>query len=260
MSAAVADNGIWHVSLTLNSRLWSDLISAALPVRVAGGEFDLVDNVRVAVKRLELRKRVRGLLEDTGGGEALASVTDRAATVWRERRDQVVEIVDEILKVEGNWLVEVSREGSSFTYGVQSIALDAHVRVAAEGTAKLLSNRVEFPFSLSKRVGASATLGDIRFDRGTRSVVGSLKDLVLDLGDHAVLEALGRLAVTALDKQVANVNPVKILAQDQLDGMFGGAGEALKMKMGVEAFTIDVDQSDVTLRVRFGFEQLQLEG
>ena len=62
MSAAVADNGIWHVSLTLNSHLWSDLVSAALPVRVAGGEFDLVDNVRVAVKRHELREKVKGLL------------------------------------------------------------------------------------------------------------------------------------------------------------------------------------------------------
>ena len=260
MSVASAENGTWNVSLTLNSQLWSDLVSAALPVRVVEGEFDLVDNVRVAVKRLELREKVRGLLEDRGGGAALATVKDRATSLWRERRDQVVQIVDEILKVEGNWLVEITREGSSFTYGTQAVALDAHVRVAAEGTAKLLRSRVELPFAVSKKLGASATLGDIRFDRGTRSVVGSLKDLVVDLGDNAVLEALGRLAATALDKQVANVNPVKILGQDQLDGMFGGAGEALKMKMGVEAFTIDVDERDVTLRVRFGFEQLQLEG
>ena len=54
------------------------------------------------------------------------------------------------------------------------------------------------------------------------------------------------------------MNPVPILRKDQLEEMVAPAGGPLKVKMGVEDVALDISEDEMTLKVRFGFQQLQL--
>ena len=45
-----------------------------------------------------------------------------------------------------------------------------------------------------------------------------------------------------------------------VEEMISPAGGPLNLKMGVDEVMIDVTEANLTLRVRFGFSQLQLEG
>ena len=51
------------------------------------------------------------------------------------------------------------------------------------------------------------------------------------------------------------------LPKAQIDEMLAPVSESpLKLKMDVEDMALDVDEEDITLKIRFGFTQLQLEG
>ena len=56
------------------------------------------------------------------------------------------------------------------------------------------------------------------------------------------------------------MNPVPILRKDQLEEMVSPAGGPLRLKMGVEDVALDISDEEMTLKVRFGFQQLQLTG
>ena len=56
------------------------------------------------------------------------------------------------------------------------------------------------------------------------------------------------------------MNPVPILKKNQIEEMVSPAGGPLKLKMGVEDVALDISEDELTLKVRFGFSQLQLTG
>lgn len=254
----MARNG-YHLSLSLSRELWSDLLHAALPVTLAEGEFDLVGQAREGLRQLGVRERVAGLLEDRRPPELIVRAGDRARRAWRSRKPAIYKRLADVLRVEGTFRVELDDVGSQFRYAEQAVGADAFVKAVVEGTIYFLRENVEIPFTLEKRVGASVTLGDIRFDRGQQAIIGSLQDLALHLGDGAVLELVGRLGEYLLEQQLPKVNPVPILKRGQVDEMVGGLGGSLRMKMAVETMDLAVSEEDLTLSVKFGFAHLQLE-
>lgn len=256
MPAKQADG--YHLKFTIGKALWNELFSVGLPFRIQDGQFDLVQNVRAGVKQLGVRERVRGLLEDRQVPQVLVRGKNLARGVWVSRREQVYKVVNELITVQGDWRVEVDREGSNFQYSRQRFGIEAHVKAVASGKVMLLRQNVEFPFVIEKRIGAQAALGDIHYDTEKRALVGELGGVSVDLGENFVLQLLSRGAEYLLSQQVPKVNPVPILKKDQLEEMIGPAGGPLKLKFVVEDVDLEIDEEELTLKVRFGFSQLQL--
>ncbi len=250
----------YHLKFSIGKALWNDLFRVGLPFKVADGQFDLVDNLRAGIKRLEVKEKVRGLLEDREVPQVLVRGKDLAKNVWSNRREQVYRIVNEVVHVQGDWRVEVDREGSDFKYAQQRFGVEAHVKAVATGKVYLLRENIEFPFVLEKRIGAEAALADIKYDSERKALVGVLQDVTVDLGDHFILQLLNRGAEYLLAQQTPKVNPVQILKKEQIEEMVGPAGGPLKLKMGVEDVALDIDEDELTLKIKFGFTTLQIEG
>lgn len=249
----------WHLTLGLSRELWNDLLKAALPVKITEGEFDATRLARQGLRQLQVRQRVAGLIEDRAPPEQVMVITRRARDEWRKRRAGVVRRVDDLVRITGTYRVELDDVGSTLRYGHQEVGADAYVRAVLEGTIVLLRQNVEIPFTIEKRVGASVTLGEIHFERGQAAIIGSLRDVGLHLGEGTVLELLNRLGEYLIEQQLPNTNPVPILRREQVDELVGGLGGTLRMKMGVEAMDLEVTEDDLTLCVKFGFANLQLE-
>lgn len=250
----------FHLKFTIGKALWNELFSAGLPFKVTDGTFDMLDGVRAGLKKLEVRQRVRGLLEDREVPEILQRGRVIARDAWGSRREQVYQVINDLVRVQGDFKVEVDREGSDFKYAKQRFGVEAHVKAVATGKVYLLRENVEFPFVIEKRIGAEAALGDIRYDRERNALVGQLQDVTVDLGENFVLQLLNRGAEYLIAQQTPKVNPVQILPKDKLEEMVAPAGGPLKLKFSVEDVQLDIDEDELTLKVRFGFSQLQLTG
>ncbi|MCB9689406.1 MAG: hypothetical protein H6738_11115 [Alphaproteobacteria bacterium] len=250
--------GAPHLSLSLSRELWRELLGAALPVKLAGDSFDVARDARRLVKQLGVRDRVAGLLEDRQPPAMLVRAKDRAKEVWVRRKPGVYRRINELVRIEGEWKVDLDHLGTDLRYSKQKVAADAYVRGVAEGTVYLLKENVEFPFRIERRIGASVALGDIRYDPGHRAIIGSVQDLGVYIGDNAVLQLLSRLAEWALDQQLPRVNPVPILPRERVEDLFGPIGGPLKMQLGVEDLELEITEDDLKLKVRFGFTRAQL--
>jgi hypothetical protein len=248
----------YHFKLALSHELWNELLRAALPVSLADGEFDLARNTRDAIRRLGVRDRVAGLLEDRNPPKVLVRAKDRAVQVWRNRRDSAYRRLSQLIRVEGTWRVELSDMGTEFTYGQQKVGADAYVSGIAEGRVLLLRENIEFPFTIEKRLGASVAVGDIHYDTSREAVIGSLQDLGIHLGEGAILQLLSRLGEFALEQQLPKANPVPILKRAQVEDLVKPIGGPLKADLGVEDLRLDIDGDDMQLKVRFGFSKAQL--
>lgn len=248
----------WHLDLSIRRDLWNHMLEAALPIRVASGRFDVVEAMRGAVGRLQVGQRVRGFLEESSPPEVVRRAQDRAVALWRNRKGQVNDLVDEVLKVEGDWWIQIEREGSSFKYAHRQVGLQAEVRVVVEGKARLVRSNVQFPFKIEKSAAAALRLDDIHYDSHSEQVVGMVGDVLVDIGENLVFELLGRASEYFLQRQIDQVNPLRILSRDQLEQLVAPAGGALKLNMGVEDLDLEVDDDNVSLKVRFGFTQKQL--
>ncbi|MEZ4235685.1 MAG: hypothetical protein R3F59_05885 [Myxococcota bacterium] len=247
-----------HLTLSLSRDLWNELLGAALPVRLAGDRFDITRNARQLVRSLGVRQRVAGLLEDRRPPAALVRAKDRAKALWVQRRPGLYRRLNHIVRIEGDWKVELDQIGTEITLSHQKFTADAYVRGVAEGTIYLLRENVELPFRIERRLGASVALGDIRYDPGHRAVIGSIQDLEVYVGDNAVLQLLSRAAEYALQQQMPRVNPIPLLRRAQVEDMVGPMGGSLNMQLGVEDLDLEITEADMTLKIRFGFTRAQL--
>ena len=136
----------YHFSFSLGRSLFSDLLGTALPISVKKGEFELADGIRSVMGQLQVREKVAGLLEDRGEESRLVKAKDRAMSLWDGRREQVLSFFEEMIRVEGEWELEVDRDGTDFHYGEQTIGAEATFKLSAKGTARLLKENVELPF------------------------------------------------------------------------------------------------------------------
>jgi hypothetical protein len=250
----------YHLSLSIGKALWDDLVGAALPLKVKDGTFELGKIVLSGVRQLGVRQRVRGLLEDRSPPAPLVRVKDRAAQFWADHRDEVSGVVNEMFRVEGDWSVEIDKEGTEFHYAPQKIGIDAHIKATITGTAYLIRDSVEIPFTIEKRIGASAHLGSIRYDKDKRAVVGDVEDPFIDLGDGMILQALSQAGAQLLAKQTERFAATPLIKKGQLEDMVSPAGGPLNLKMGIDDVRIEVSENELKLKVRFAFEQPQLTG
>ena len=163
-----------------------------------------------------------------------------------------------MIHVDADWQVHIDKDGTDFHYGDQKIGLDAHVKAIITGRAILLKQNLELPFRIEKRLGASCHLGDIRFDENTNSVVGTVQNPEVNLGQNAIFKLLNDAIGKLLNQQTEKFNQVPIIKKDQLEEIVSPAGGALKMGVGIEDVRIDVCDNDLSLKVKFGFKQKQL--
>ena len=248
----------FHMALSINKALWDDLVGAALPLQVADGAFDLGRNVYQGVKQLGIRQKVTGLLEDKAPSETVQRTRRKIGDLWKKHKPGIYQRLDEVLKVEGDWKVVIDQDGTNFHYAKQKIGVDAHVKAIASGKLILLQRNFEIPFTIEKRLGASCHLGDIRFDTGSNSVVGSVQNPSIHLGDHAILRMATELLDQVLAQQTAKFDEVPLIKKDQLNEMVLPAGGPLKMNMSVEDVGIEVNESNLQLKIKFGFSQKQI--
>lgn len=244
-----------HLSLSVSRDMWNEILRSALPFHIANGEFTLAGAAQQAVKQLQLRDRVAGLLEGPRS-ETLARVTGKAREVWHARRGQVFQSLNDLIRVEGTWTFDVDDLGTDLKYGSQKVAADAFVRGVAEGHIHFLRENVTIPFRVEKRVGASIALGRIRYSKDKDAVIGNVQDLAVHLGDNVVLQLLGRLVEYGVTQRLDAIEPVPVLKREQVEGLFGPLGGPLRMQLGVDDLQLDIDGEDMTLRVRFGFARL----
>ncbi len=254
----LADN--YHLSLSIGKALWDDLVGAALPAKISQGSFEMTRSLYQGVKQLQVKEKVIALLADEQTPEVVVKAKDRAADLWREHREQVYGLIQELVRVEGEWQVEVDKEGTEFHYADQKIGVDAHVKATVHGKAYLLKNNLELPFTIEKRLGAACYLGNIHYDKSDRAVVGEIMEPSIDLGEHVVLQLLNQLAARLIEQQIHRFKRVPILKKDQVEEMVSPAGGPLKLKMGVDDIVLEITEREMTLKVRFGFSQLQLTG
>ena len=247
-----------HLSLGLNRELWNELLSAALPVKLAGGQVDVIGAARGAVRQLGVRQRVAGLLEDRRTPSPVRALGGRARELWRDRRGRLLERVEQVVQVEGTWRVELDQLGTELRYGRQRIDADAYARAVLEGKIWLLQENLEIPFTLERRFGASVALADVRYDRGRRAVVGSLRDVGVYMGEGAALQLVSRLVEALLEQQTPRVNPITLIERERVAEMVAPMGGPLSMQMGVEDLNLVIDEDDLRLEIRFGFSRAQL--
>lgn len=244
-----------HLALSLSGELWNEILRTALPFSLARGDFDLADSARAALAQLQVRERVAGLLEDGRTPQPLVRLGRRAQAAWANRRDGVYQALTQLVRVEGTWKVEIDEVGTDLSYGPQRLGADAFLKGTAEGQITFLQENLVLPFRVEKRVGASVALGRVRYSRDQDAVIGNVQDLAVHLGDSAVLQLLSRVIEFGLEQRLETVSPVPILKREQVAGLVGGMGEAMRMGMGVDDLQLDINDDEMTLRVRFGFSK-----
>lgn len=245
----------YHLSLSLSRQLWEELLSAALPVTIAEGEVDLA----TAVEQIGVRQRLAGLLEDRARGfQSPLRLRERTRGLRKRVRSGVTRRAQQVVFVELSYKVELDRQDTALGYGRQRVTADAWLKGTAEGTLHLLSDNLVLPFHFERRLGASVVLGDVRYDRSRQAVIGQLQDLVIHAGASTGWQLVARAAETVLERRLGAVNPVPILRRAQVQEMVGGMGGALRVQMAVETLDLVIDETDMTLKVRFGFTHKQL--
>ncbi|HJN73195.1 MAG TPA: hypothetical protein QGF58_04585 [Myxococcota bacterium] len=249
----------YDFSMSIGNSLFTKLLGEALPMEVKKGPFNLTENLRDAARQLQVKEKVAGLLEGPQN-EALVRVKDRARDAWGNRREQVYDTLDRLVRVEGDWEIHIDDKGSEFKFAHQKLALEAHAVLVAHGTATLLDQNIEVPFRIEKRVGAEVGLGDIHYDPQQEAIVGNVKDVGIDLGENILLRIANDIIGKVIEaKGLPQVNPLTVLPKKQVDEAIGGATSALKLQMRVTDIILDINEEYVTLKVKFGFSQLQIE-
>ena len=250
----------YHLSLSIGKSLWNDLVGGALPLQISQGAFDLGKVIYKGVKQLQVREKVAALIEEKGGNTGLIKAKSKVSEIWSHNKQQIYKLLDELVHVEGNWNVQIDDEGTDFHYGKQKIGVDAHLKAMVHGKLILLKNNIEIPFAINKRLGASCRLGDIRFDQNSNSVMGTVQEPAIHLGKSAILQLISEALNKILAQQVDRFDKVPIIKKDQLDEMLAPSGGTLNFNMSVEDVRIDVSESELSLKVRFGFHRKQLKG
>lgn len=251
-----------HLSLSLSRDLWNGMLRAALPYTVADGAFTLRGAARATVRQLGVRERVAGLLEDTRTPPVVARLGERARDLWRSRREEVLGRVDTVLRIEGTWRLEVDDLGTEIQYGPQRLTAEAFVKGVAEGRIVVLGANLVLPFHVEQRLGATVSLGRIRYARERHAILANLQDVALHLGDHAAAQLVARLVELIVARQVERMDAVPLLQREQIEGLVGPLGGSLRVLLEVADLFLAVDEDRMTLQVRFGFgkptEALQL--
>jgi hypothetical protein len=232
----------FHFSISLSKELWRELLLSTLPVELAYAPIELRKNARALWSRLQLpaMRRTRHLLGRMG--RRLGSASEAGAAV----------------RIQGLWRLEIDEVGAQSHYGEQEVGVEAFVRATAEGSLFLADDRLEIPFYFEKRIGTSMKLRNLHYEPCTETLVGSLTDLTLHVGEPFAAQLLARVGEVLLEQQIAFANPIPILSRERVEQMVGPLSGPLHAEMGVDEMALEVSDDEMTLLVRFGFRTKQL--
>ncbi len=251
-----------HLSLAVSGEMWNQMLGAALPMSLGEGSFELQEGAAALMRQLQVKERVVGLLEQSQGitPRPLQRMTARARKVWASNRQAVYRRLDEFIKIEGTWTLELDELGTDVRYGAQKVMADAYVRGVAEGRIVFLNENVSIPFHVERRVGATVALGRVRYSSQKEAIIGNLQDLGVHLGEGTALQLLARLIEYGLAQQLQEREVVQLLTKQQVAGLVGGLGGPLKLSMGVDDLDLEIADGEMVLKVRFGFSQAEPSG
>ncbi len=251
----------YHMSLSVSSQLWSDLLGEALPIQAGSGEFDLIEQSRKLLHAAE--DQVKGLLEGASdrmddapvfGNPTVKNVGSRVRSLARRGRRSTSRRLREGFKVRGRWHAHVSREGSRFSYHQGGVTLDARAVVELQGTALLFGDQFEIPFSISRHLDGTASVNEVTFNRDVKRLEGRLGEVSLSLGDSLPLRVLKVLGDRLLEQQVQKLNPLPLIPGSSLEQMLSPGQGPLRFTAGIDDLHLGINENDLTLSVRFAFK------
>lgn len=251
----------YHLSLSISQSLWADLLGEALPIQVAQGGFDLVEQGRKLLHAAE--DQVRGLLTGTVEkledapvlrNPAVRSARGRVRAFARRGRDVASRSFREAVKINGKWRARVSRDGSRFSYHDGGVTLDARAVFEVDGKVILFTDRFEIPFVLARDLRATASLGEVGFNRGRKQLEGRLGDVSVSLGESLPLRLLKVLADRLIERQIEKLNPLKLIPASTLEGLLSPGSGPLRFSAGIEDLNVGINENDLTLSIRFAFK------
>lgn len=253
----------FHFQVAFGQHLWNDLFSAALPVQVGGGQFDLTTQTAKALGLVEAQL-----------GQQLKLVSDRTQPLLppplqdlksryspqllgrlKSGRDRLARRVRETVKVDGDWTLHVTREGTRFQYTPDAVSVSAQIKAVADGSIKIQGAAREIPFRVERMVRGSFDLRDVRYDRGRQALQGNLRNLHLELGQNPAIKLAERWIDKALAAKLGNFNPVPMLKIGQINEQLSQALGSLHMAASIDDVAVEINESQLQLKVNFAFKR-----
>jgi len=251
----------FHLSLAIGQHLWTDLFSEAFPLQVTGGEYDVNEQLRPLLSQLGTRmnSQMRQLAARTPPllAPPVERLRHRFGDRVKTRARGLRKRVSEGARINGTWNLNITREGSKFSYGNQSLTVSARVRAVADGTIDIGHGRIRRPFQLQRDLRASFTLQNVRYDKNKGGLVGSIRDMHLELGEHPVIKAAEVWVDRLLDSKLAKYREVTLLQVAQINKSLEDALGQVKFMAAIDDVGVTIDDSNLVLQVNFVFNRKQ---
>lgn len=253
----------FHFQVSLGQHLWNDLFSAALPVQVGTGQFDLTTQTAKALGLLEaqLGNQVKLISERTRPmlpppiEDLRSRYSPRLKSRLRSGRDKLARRVKETVQVDGDWTLHVTQEGTSFRYSPEAVSVSAQIRAVADGAIKIQGASRDIPFRVERMVRGSFDLGDVRYDRTKQALLGNLRNLHLELGQNAAIKLAERWIDKALASKVGAFGPIPMLKVGQINQQLSQALGNLQMAAAIDDVAVEINESQLQLKVNFKFQR-----
>lgn len=252
----------FHISLSIGQHLWTDLFSEALPVQVQGGKFNVNEQLKPVLAMLGEQVGQQAKLLAAHTPPLLAPPVEKLRSRFGDRIDQRLKSLrrraSEAVKIDGNWTLHITREGSRFSYSAQSITVSARIRAVAEGTIDVANGRRKIPFKLERFVRGSFTLGNVHYDKVKGGLVGGIRDLHLELGDHPVIKTAEVWIDRLLETRLAKFKDVTLLQVAQINQSLEQALGQMRFMAAIDDVGVEINDSNLVLQVNFLFKQKQV--
>jgi hypothetical protein len=251
----------FHISLSIGQHLWTDLFSEALPVQVQGGKFNVNEQLRPVIALLgdQMGAQVRQLAAKTP--PLLAPPVEKLRSRFGERIDQRLKSLrhraGDMVKIDGNWTLHITREGSRFSYSSQAISVSARIRAVAEGTIDIANGRRKVPFKLERFLRGSFTLANIHYDKHKGGLIGNVRDLHLELGDHPLIKTAEVWIDRLIENKLARFKEVTLMQVGQINQSLEQALGQLRFMASIDDVGVEINHSNLVLQVNFMFKQKQ---
>lgn len=259
MSQNLLGSSGFHLSLAIGQHLWTDLFSEALPVQIGTGHFNVNEQLKPYIAMLgaqvggqmqQLAARTPPLL-----APPVEKLKSRFGDRVQRRLEQLRARTKDIVQVDGDWTINITREGSRFTYSPGAVTVSARFKVVAEGNINVDHGRMMVPYKVERFVRGSFTLGDIKYDKNKGGLVGSIRDLHLELGEHPLIKTAEVWADKLVEAKLKDYKELTLLQVAQINQTLGDALGQLKFMAQIDNVNVEVNDSNLVLQVNFAFQQ-----
>lgn len=259
MNANLLGSSGFHLSLAIGQHLWTDLFSEALPVQVGTGHFNVNEQLKpyiamlgeqVGIQAKQLAAKTPPLL-----APPVEKLKSRFGDRVQNRLNQLRARTQDIVQLDGDWTIHITREGSRFAYSPGAVTVSARFKLVAEGNVNFDHGRLMVPYKVERFVRGSFTLADIRFDKAKGGLVGNIRDMHLELGEHPVIKTAEVWVDKLLEKKLADYKSLTLLQVAQINQSLGEALGQLKFMAQIDNVNVDINDSNIVLQVNFAFQQ-----